>query len=386
MKRRKSRDRATVKSRLPILQATQNLGLVGEQTWMRPATQNLRRPCCSGRFSPGYTGDSSRERPPPGRAHHVKTCVCLRSRLVTSPRKLPGVYFQAACPPPYRVGVPGAHNTVPPTRETSFAPRSEPYLKGADRHAHTCHAPHLYGKRGAGHRPAPGVAGRPPGPGGDRELRVETWRAAGTVRATPRQAWRSSSPPAAPPACWARRGATTTRACGSRTAAAGSSSWARPRPGHAGAPAAPTARRPSPKAPHEPVETWGEFDPGKGFLVGRGSAGELSISGVRAGALREPDARRADLHRPPRERAHRRRPQRHLAAPGHGLLQGLARHPEADLHDHLLDRRSTRTRTPSSATSATSSAASSASTPASTATRDRARSRGRTPTGSATIA
>ncbi len=28
-----------------------------------------------------------------------------------------------------------------------------------------------------------------------------------------------------------------------------------------------------------PVETWGEFDPGSGFLLGRSSAGELSISG-----------------------------------------------------------------------------------------------------------
>ena len=59
---------------------------------------------------------------------------------------------------------------------------------------------------------------------------------------------------------------------------------------------------------------------------------------LRAGALHQPDARRADLHRSPRERAHRRRPQRHLAAPGHGLLQGVARRPEADLHGHLLDR------------------------------------------------
>ena len=27
------------------------------------------------------------------------------------------------------------------------------------------------------------------------------------------------------------------------------------------------------------IETWGEFDPGEGFLVGRSSAGELAISG-----------------------------------------------------------------------------------------------------------
>jgi len=30
--------------------------------------------------------------------------------------------------------------------------------------------------------------------------------------------------------------------------------------------------------PAEPVETWGEFDPGKGFLVGRSSVGELEVS------------------------------------------------------------------------------------------------------------
>ena len=36
---------------------------------------------------------------------------------------------------------------------------------------------------------------------------------------------------------------------------------------------------PAPVRPPERIETWGEFDPGDGFLVGRGSAGELSISG-----------------------------------------------------------------------------------------------------------
>jgi hypothetical protein len=34
-----------------------------------------------------------------------------------------------------------------------------------------------------------------------------------------------------------------------------------------------------PREPTERIETWGEFDPGDGFLVGRGDAGELSISG-----------------------------------------------------------------------------------------------------------
>lgn len=33
-----------------------------------------------------------------------------------------------------------------------------------------------------------------------------------------------------------------------------------------------------PGKPYVPIETWGEFDPGQGFLIGRGKAGELSIS------------------------------------------------------------------------------------------------------------
>jgi hypothetical protein len=35
----------------------------------------------------------------------------------------------------------------------------------------------------------------------------------------------------------------------------------------------------TPPVPAERIETWGEFDPGDGFLVGRGSEGQLSISG-----------------------------------------------------------------------------------------------------------
>jgi hypothetical protein len=34
----------------------------------------------------------------------------------------------------------------------------------------------------------------------------------------------------------------------------------------------------APPAKGEPIETWGEFDPGQGFLVGRSSVGELAIS------------------------------------------------------------------------------------------------------------
>jgi hypothetical protein len=36
---------------------------------------------------------------------------------------------------------------------------------------------------------------------------------------------------------------------------------------------------PPPDVPQEPIETWGEFSPGQGFLIGRGDAGQLSISG-----------------------------------------------------------------------------------------------------------
>lgn len=43
-------------------------------------------------------------------------------------------------------------------------------------------------------------------------------------------------------------------------------------------PAAAAAQPPEPRAPAPRIETWGEFDPGEGFLVGRSRAGELSIS------------------------------------------------------------------------------------------------------------
>ena len=149
---------------------------------------------------------------------------------------------------------------------------------------------------------------------------------------------------------------------------------------------APGTGQSSPVKEREPMETWGEFDPGKGFLVGKSELGVALDQRLRAGAIREPDARRADLHRSPRERAHRRWPQRHLAAPaswsssrgGSAARSWSTRSPSGPC--------STPTRTPSSATSATSSAGSSASTPASTGTRDRARSRARIPSGSATTA
>jgi len=40
-----------------------------------------------------------------------------------------------------------------------------------------------------------------------------------------------------------------------------------------------TASEPPPKPAYVPIETWGEFDPGQGFLIGRSALGELNISG-----------------------------------------------------------------------------------------------------------
>jgi Protein of unknown function (DUF3011) len=48
--------------------------------------------------------------------------------------------------------------------------------------------------------------------------------------------------------------------------------------GQTGAAQAPVLTPPEPKKPSERIETWGEFDPGDGFLVGRSGAGEFSIS------------------------------------------------------------------------------------------------------------
>lgn len=42
--------------------------------------------------------------------------------------------------------------------------------------------------------------------------------------------------------------------------------------------AGPAPETPSSNKPYAPIETWGEFDPGNGFLVGRNSMGELDIS------------------------------------------------------------------------------------------------------------
>ncbi len=46
----------------------------------------------------------------------------------------------------------------------------------------------------------------------------------------------------------------------------------------AAAPGAPDAEAPAPRSPTPRIETWGVYDPGDGFLVGRTEYGELSIS------------------------------------------------------------------------------------------------------------
>ena len=149
---------------------------------------------------------------------------------------------------------------------------------------------------------------------------------------------------------------------------------------------APTSAAPQgAKAPQVPVETWGVFDPGKGFLVGRGSAGELSISAYAlVRYVNQMPGEQTFIDHLGNERSVDGRndiwPHRVMA-----FFRGWLGTPKlvyTITFWTVLDR----TRTPSSGTSATSSVGSSASTPASTGTRDRARSRGRTPTGSATIA
>ena len=84
------------------------------------------------------------------------------------------------------------------------------------------------------------------------------------------------------------------------------------------------ARTPTPRG-----ETWGVYDPGDGFLVGRNEYGELVAQRLRDGALHEPARRRPGVHRPPRQRASGRHPQRHLLAPDHGVPEGLDRRSEA---------------------------------------------------------
>ena len=66
---------------------------------------------------------------------------------------------------------------------------------------------------------------------------------------------------------------------------------------------APSARRRASRPSR--IETWGEFDPGKGFLVGRSGARRARDQRLRADSLHQPDARHADIHRPSRHRSTR---------------------------------------------------------------------------------
>ncbi len=105
----------------------------------------------------------------------------------------------------------------------------------------------------------------------------------------------------------------------------------------AGEPAqAPTASKPA--TPYTPVETWGEFDPGKGFLIGRSSAGEMSISGY---------ALVRYVNQTPGEQAFTDHLGNERTVDGRNdiwphrvmiFLKGWVGTPEADLRRHLLDR------------------------------------------------
>ena len=66
------------------------------------------------------------------------------------------------------------------------------------------------------------------------------------------------------------------------------------------APAQTTIPTAAPRSPAERIETWGEFDPGAGFLIGRSRAGELSISGYALVRYVNQMPDEHDIHRSPR--------------------------------------------------------------------------------------
>ena len=68
------------------------------------------------------------------------------------------------------------------------------------------------------------------------------------------------------------------------------------------------ATAPTPQPPREPterIETWGEFDPGDGFLRGSHRLRRVVIRAVRVVRWVDQTPGVADVHRPPRERAYR---------------------------------------------------------------------------------
>ena len=94
---------------------------------------------------------------------------------------------------------------------------------------------------------------------------------------------------------------------------------------------APDARVPS----STPNETWGAFDPGKGFLLGKTPRGELSISAYALLRYMNQMPGSQTYHGPPRQRTSRRGPRRLLLAPDPGVAERLDVQPETDLHPHF---------------------------------------------------
>jgi hypothetical protein len=99
---------------------------------------------------------------------------------------------------------------------------------------------------------------------------------------------------------------------------------------------APTAQAPS--EPTDRIETWGEFDPGAGFLLARTDFGELSLSTY--ALVRWVDQMPGDQtftdhfgNVRPVDRA-----QRHLPASRDYLSEGLVVETEADLQRFSVDR------------------------------------------------
>ena len=130
----------------------------------------------------------------------------------------------------------------------------------------------------------------------------------------------------------------------------------------------------------------GGFDPGKGFLVGRGSAGELSISGYAlVRYVNQMPGEQTFTDHLGNERTVDGRndiwPHRVMV-----FLKGWLGTPEADLHGHTVDRARHQPECHLRQSSGTSSAGNSASTPASTGIPGAARSRARIHSGWATIA
>ena len=135
------------------------------------------------------------------------------------------------------------------------------------------------------------------------------------------------------------QGGAAAPAAATAAAAGGSRAGAAPRGAAAVATAARGAGRGrrSEAAATPQVETWGVYDPGKGFLVGRSELRRARHQRLRHGSLHEPARRRPGIHRPSRQRACGRPARRHFFAPDHGVPEGLDGQREAHLQHHALD-------------------------------------------------